>query len=537
MACPTCAGSARAWRPTSPAERLHPACRDLQSCDVVVVGAGTAGALVAARIVQNTAARVLLLEAGPRYPWLALSVPLASYRLSQPWLWPYSSVPQSALDHRRIRYPMGRVLGGSSSVNAMIAAPGPAADYDAWLAAGCRGWGWADLEPYWLQAIDPQRLTAGISVNPAAFEAPFTQALIEACEADGLTRVEALTGAQAGTCGRFVLFQRQRMRYSTAHSLAIAARTGRLQLRTGVQVQRVLFDRDQAVAVECGTARSRDVIRAPSGVVLCAGVFGSPCVLMRSGVGSVGRLEAAGIAPRCDLPGVGENLQDHIGVPVVYRSRAPSPGRHTHWLAAALRYAISRTGVMASNGCEGGAFLGPVGQTPDLEIAAMFQSWHRRRAVEIAAIVMHPHSRGWVRLDPRNPWGPPLINPRFLSAPLDLFKLNEGVDRIRAIVKQPSLCTFGIGDELMPGSGDVQSHIRQYASTHFHPVGTCKMGVDAMAVVSPDLVVQGMRRLWVVDNSIVPSLPACHSAAMAMMIAERGADLISSQLGAADGSR
>lgn len=497
--------------------------------DVVIVGGGTAGALVAARILRTTAASVLLLEAGPRFPWWALAVPLASYRLSQPWSWPYATVPQSALEGRRIRYPMGRVLGGSSSVNAMITAPGPACDYDAWAAAGCEGWSWSDLEPYWRQATDPRR-PAAISVSPPAFNAPFSQALIAACEDYGLTRMDPLTGEHAGSCGRFALFQRERRRYSTAQVLAHAGRSGRLSVRTHAPVQRILFDRDRAVAVECGASRSGAVIPARSGVVLCAGVFGSPCLLMRSGIGPAERIVAAGLAPRCDLPGVGANLQDHIGVPVVCQSRAPSPGRRSRWLPAALRYAVSRTGVLASNGCEAGAFLGPAGQSPELEIAAQFQSWHHPQAVELAAIVMHPQSRGWVSIDPRRPGGAPIIQPRFLSEPHDMTRLQEGIDHIRAIVAQPSLQAFGLGPEWLPGATDVHTHIRRYASTHFHPVGTCRMGSDAMAVVGPDLAVRGMRHLWVVDNSIVPRLPAGHSAATAMILAERGADLIARQL-------
>lgn len=497
--------------------------------DLVIVGGGTAGAVFAARILRATSARVLVLEAGPRFPWCALAVPLASHRLRAPWIWPYASVPQIALDGRRIRYPMGRVLGGSSSVNAMIAAPGPAADYDAWAAEGCTGWAWRDLEPYWRRATEPSD-PAGIRVSPPTFQAPFTRALIAACQEYGLSPVEALTGASAGSCGPFALFQSERMRFSTARVLAEAARTGRLTVRTHAPVQRVLFEGDRAVAVECRIGRARHLIQAHSGVVLSAGVFGSPCLLMRSGIGPAERLVAAGLTPRLDLPGVGANLQDHIGVPVICASRAPSPGRKSRWLPAALRYAVSRTGVMASNGCEGGAFLGPAGLSPDLEITANFQSWHQPRAVEIAAIVMHPQSRGWIGLDPRRPDGAPIIQPRFLSAPADLQALKDGIDQIRAIVAQPSLRAFGLGQELMPGVSDVHAHIRRYASTHFHPVGTCRMGVDRLAVVGPDLAVRGVRALWVVDNAVVPRLPAGHSAATAMILAERGADLIGAQL-------
>jgi choline dehydrogenase len=503
----------------------------MQDVDVIIVGGGTAGAICARRLVECTGARVLVLEAGPTFPRWALGVPLASHRLRRPWSWEFFSVPQTALAGRRIRYPMGRVLGGSSSVNAMIAAPGPAADYDAWAAAGCAGWSWNELEPCWRRATDPGR-DHPVSVERPSFTAPFTHALIGACEESGLTPVDALTGEQAQTCGRFALFQRRRMRFTTAEVLAMAGQGSGFVVKSRTPVRRILLDGDRAIGVECGDARSASTIHARHGIVLSAGVFGSPAILMRSGMGSATRVRAAGFAPSHHLPGVGENLQDHVGVPVVWGSTAPSPGRKSRWIPAALEYALGRTGVMASNGCEGGAFLGTPGRTPDLEIAALFQSWFHPRAVELAAILMHPESRGVVTLDPLRPFGPPCIDPRFLSAPDDARRLEQGVARIREIAGQPSLRRFGLTAELLPGPVAVTDHIRSHATTHYHPVGTCRMGVDGMAVVDPGLAVHGTRNLWVCDASIIPHLPAGHSAATAMIIGERGADLIARRLAA-----
>ena len=188
---------------------------------------------------------------------------------------------------------------------------------------------------------------------------------------------------------------------------------------------------------------------------------------------------------------------------------------------------------MASNGCEGGAFLGSPGMSPDLEIAALFQSRFHPRAVELSAIVMHPESRGRVTIDPRRPGGPPLIDPRFLEASADVRLLREGIERIRDIASSTSLRVFGLTDELMPGSSDVSRYLQRHAATHYHPVGTCRMGTDASSVVGPSLAVHGRDGLWVCDNSVVPRLPAGHSAATAMIIAERGADVIAGQLGIA----
>jgi len=503
--------------------------RDRRDVDLVIVGGGTAAALVARRLALGTDLTILVLEAGPPFPRWALGVPLASYRLSGPWSWPHRSVAQPALDGRRIRFPTGRVLGGSSSVNAMIAARGPSSDYDAWAEEGCTGWGWGDLEPHWREATRPGH-GAAVSIEPPSYTSPFTHALIAACEESGLTRTEPLTGESSQTCGRFALFQRDRMRYTTADALAVAERGGRVRVATRTPVYRVLFENDRATGVECGDPKAPTTIRARAGVVLGAGVFGTPCILMRSGIGPADRVRAAGIESRLHLPGVGENLQDHVGVPVVFRSRAPSPGRKSRWIPAALRYALSRSGIMTSNGCEGGAFLGTAGRSPDLEIAALFQTHHHPRAVEIDAIVMHPDSRGFVAIDPRDPFGPPIIDPRYLSAPRDLRRLREGIDRVRDIVSRPSLHRFGVGGEIMPGSTDVDLHVRRHASTHYHPVGTCRMGTDASAVVGPDLTVRGVGNLWICDNSVVPRLPAGHSAATAMIIGSRGADLIMRRL-------
>lgn len=498
--------------------------------DLIIVGGGTAGALLARGIAERVQATILVLEAGPRYPRLVLGTPLASYRLSRPWSWELESVPQLELSGRRIRYPMGKVLGGSSSVNAMIAAHGHASDYDAWAADGCDGWDWSATSEAWARATDCGR-EGSVPVEPPLFTAPFTRALIDACVESGLSRVDALTGERSGTCGTFALFQRHGARYSTAGTLASAASRGSVMVMPRTTVRRVIMDRDVATGVECAGAHE-GIISAGCGVVLCAGVFGSPSILLRSGIGPSAPLRDARIAQRCNVAGVGQNLHDHVGVPVVWRSFAPSPGRKSRWIPAALRYVFGGAGVMASNGCEGGAFVGATGQSPDIEIAAKFQSHLHSCAVELSAIVMHPASRGTVRVDPSDPFRAPLIDPNFLSARSDLERMREGIERIREIATRPSLRSFGLAEELMPGSATVAAHIRAHASTHFHPVGTCRMGIDDMAVVSPRLAVRGVRNLWVCDNSIIPSIPAGHSAATAIIIGERGAELIAAQVAA-----
>lgn len=502
----------------------------VREVDLIIVGGGTAGALLARALTACTAAEILVLEHGTAFPRWALSVPLASYRLRRPWCWNHWSEPQEALGGRRILYPMGRVLGGSSAVNAMIAAPGPSSDYDAWQELGCEGWSWSLLQRCW-HLLTGEQPDSWVSVTQPSHTTPFTSALVEACCDYGLERSSALTGERSQTCGTFALFQRHRRRYCTAEAIAAVGDRRSLRVATQAGVHRIIFERETAVGVQC-TADPRSIIRARMGVVLSAGVFGSPAILMRSGVGPADRLRAAGIKARHHLPGVGENLQDHIGVPVVWASTAPSPGRRSRWLKAALCYGFWRDGVMASNGCEGGAFLGENPASPDLEIAALFQSALHPRAVELSAILMHPESRGSVSLDPHRPFGRPLIDPNFLSHADDARRLKDGVEHIRAIAAQASLRAFGLTHELMPGSMNLSLYLQHHATTHFHPVGTCRMGRDDWAVVAPDLRVQGLRGLWVCDNSVVPRLPAGHSAATAMMIAARGAELIAGQLAA-----
>lgn len=502
--------------------------------DWIIVGGGTAGALLARGLAASTAAEILILEAGPSFPKWSLSVPLASYRLRRPWCWNYWSEPQEALAGRRILYPMGRVLGGSSAVNAMIAAPGPASDYDAWLEGAGDSWNWSLLQHYW-RRLTREQADPWVSLAEPAYTSSFTSALIEACGEYGLEQSSCLAGDRSQVCGTFALFQKHRRRYCTAEAIAGVEDPRSLAVAVRTEVRHIIMDRNSAVGVQC-SADPSSAIYARKGVVLCAGVFGSPAILMRSGIGPADCLREAGLSVHHHLPGVGQNLQDHIGVPVVWGSSAASPGRPSRWLSAALVYGLRRDGVMVSNGCEGGAFLGTNPASPDLEIAALFQSALRPRSVEISAIVMHPDSRGFVTIDPRRPFGRPLIHPRFLSDGRDVRRLLDGVEHIRAIASQESLRAFGLTQELMPGRVDLREHIQRYATTHYHPVGTCRLGCDDRAVVTPGLQVQGIRNLWVCDNSVVPRLVAGHSAATAMLIAARGADLIADHLSVAEGA-
>ncbi len=527
--------STRGAAPTCPRRIPGPMSSSLET-DLVIVGAGTAGCLLARRLIEQTSARVILLEAGPRYPGWALGAPLAGLRLRTNWSWRHQTVPQAALDHRQIPIPMGRVVGGTSSVNAMVAALGPPTDFDEWVRLGCEGWS-ADELAASLQSTGRSLFQPVLPVSPARFESPFSTAFLQACETLGLRHVEPFTGDRAQTCGLFPLFQQHGTRCTAAQQLVGLEQHPRFRLLTGQTVRRVLVERQQAVGVEIQSGRQQTVVRAQAGVILSAGALQTPALLQLSGVGPAALLRHSGIAVELDLPGVGQGLQDHVGAPVVIQSRAASPGRPSRWLQAAVQWLLGRSGVMTSNCCEAGCFLGPGTGLPFGEIFTHFQTRRHSQAVELMCALVRPASRGSVTIDPADPWGPPRIDPGYLTDPADWAPLRELVMTAREIAAQPALREFGLGAELLPGDQPLDEFLRRHASTCHHPVGSCRMGTDALAVVNPRLEVHGLRRLWLADNSIAPVIPRGHTAATALVIAEQGARLIARQLnGAAGGS-
>ena len=497
--------------------------------DLLIVGAGTAGCVLARRLVEQTTARVVLIEAGPSYPGWALSAPLAGLRLRPRWSWGHTTLPQAELNHRTISIPMGRVVGGTSSVNAMVAAPGPPSDFDDWSRLDCPGWSAADIAACLKEASHTTPQTGPVATLPVsepAFESPFSTAFLEACVQAGLQRQQPFTGSHAQTCGMFPLFQHGGRRCSTAERLVGLEHHPHFRLLTGHTVRRVLLDRHQAIGVELQTGSRVCTWRANAGVILAAGAIQTPTLLQRSGVGPALLLRAAGLDVHLDQPGVGEGLQDHIGVPLLFRSAVPSPGRPSRWLSAAIRWLLCRSGVMTSNCCEAGCFLGPGEGPPEGEIFTHFQTRRAPQAVELMCTLLHPASRGTVRIDPAQPDGPAFIDPRYLTDPADRDALKELVAQARHIAAQPALRKFGLQAELLPGNQPLDEFLRQYASTCHHPVGTCRMGTDPGAVVGPDLRVRGVSRLWIADNSIIPVIPRGHTASTALVIGLHGASII-----------
>ncbi|MFZ9854358.1 MAG: GMC family oxidoreductase [Limisphaerales bacterium] len=507
--------------------------------DFIVVGAGTAGCVLARRLLERTQARVLLIEAGVRYPGLLLSPPLPGMKFGRGFSWGQRSLPQARLGNRRIEWPMGKVVGGTSSVNAMMAYLGHPANFDAWERAGNPGWSARALGPYFQRVFGTlpgeaagETAEGMLSLSELRFHAPFSEAFLAACEEDGMRRESPLIGRHADSCGYFPVLQRRGERFESARGYLGPVRNHpRLTLITGAHVRRVMFSGDKAVGIEAVFSGKLEQWRATTGVVLCAGVFETPRILHCSGLGPAEVLRAAGIEVRRDLPQVGLNFQDHVRVGMLYRSGRVSPGAKRWWIPGVLRYLLRRDGVMASNCCESGAFLGsrPDREVPDLQLITHFQTFGPKGEVDIEVCLVDPTSRGRVFVSPRDPYGAPLIDPNYLETEEDLLALEAGIRRVRSIAARAPLRSFPLLEEISPGQDEttgrgLREAIFRTATTAYHPCGTCGMGPGG--VLDSGLRVRGAEALWVADASAMPALPSGNIACAVLVLAEKAADLI-----------
>ncbi|MBS7538178.1 GMC family oxidoreductase [Ancylobacter lacus] len=502
--------------------------------DYVIAGGGAAGCVLARRLLERTDGRIALIEAGSALPNRWLGTPLTSVRLGRWWhSWPFETVPQQALHGRRIALPMGRVLGGSASINAMIAQPALDADIAEWGAA-VEGWSPAALAPARARAFGMAGV-AGVAQLPLAapaFRSAFSEAFLAACGEGGLPNEGLLDGPDSVRCGYYPLLQRNGRRFS-AFQAYLAPMRGhpRLTVITG-KVVRLTLAQGEARGVVVAHGGTRRVIAAEREVILALGALESPRVLMASGIGPADLLRRAGIGVVRDLPDVGERLADHVRLPLLFHSGQTSPARLWRLPGALLRRMAGRASVLASNCCEAGAYLSSGGAgRPDLQLITHFQSVADGAAVDIELTLVRPLSRGRVSIDPAAPDGRALIDPAYLSAPPDLERLVEGIGMVREIARRPALAAFGIGGERLPGPAAVSRealarHVRATATTAFHPVGTCRMGDDDAAVVDGRLRVNGLARLRIVDASVMLSLPAANTCCAVMLIAERAAELM-----------
>jgi len=507
--------------------------------DYVVVGAGAAGSVLAHRLTEDPATRVLVLEAGDPDDDPRIRRPSAFRQLlASPFNWGESTAEEPHLNDRAIALPRGRGWGGGGSISAMVYVRGHASDFDRWEALGNPGWGYDDVLPYFKKAENQERGPSehhGVggpqNVADPRWVSPISQAFVEAAQQAGLPANEDFNGARQEGVGLFQLNQKEGQRHSTADAyLRPALGRDNLAVESQARVTRVVFEGRRAVGVAYVQDGQTHEARASREVVLSAGTIGSAQVLLLSGIGPAVPLRALGIPVVQDLPGVGQNLQDHPRVALTHASRTPLGLTEAEQARAEQEYAESRTGPLSSNGIGAGAFvrLSPDDSGPGVQI--MLTANPPAGTFSVHAALMHPRSRGSLRLRSADPTESPKILVNYLADERDLEELARGLEVARRIAGAEALAEYR-GDELGPGPEGwgpdaLRGYIRDNVATFFHPVGTCRMGTDDRAVVDEELRVRGVEGLRVIDASVMPTLLSGATHAATVMIAEKGADLL-----------
>jgi choline dehydrogenase-like flavoprotein len=512
--------------------------------DYVIVGAGSAGCVLASRLTEDPDVSVLLIEAGPPDSIENIHVPLAFPQLLHSQVdWDYSTLPEPFVDRRRVHLPRGRTLGGSSSINWMVYIRGHRADFDQWREAGCEGWGYPELLPYFKRSEDNERgaseyhgVGGAVSVSDGRSRNPMPEAFLEACDQAGQAHNDDFNGAEQDGFGRYQVTQGDGKRCSTAVGyLHPAMSRPNLTVDTFTLVHRVLFEGGRAVGVEASRLDELKEFRAEREVILCGGAYNSPQLLMLSGVGSAELLTMLEIPVLADVAEVGRNLQDHAG----------SGWLWTHDEPVSLLTAMSEEnltlferdgiGPLTSNGVETGGFLrtSPQLPAPDLQFhvagAMLLDEPIYEHGFTLAVYGAKPASRGWVTLRSADPTVAPFILHNYYAEDSDMQTMVSGMHLASELAGQPALSRYVSKPYDQPSSDseeDLRAYLRRHTYTTFHPVGTCRMGSDANSVLDTNLRVRGVERLRVIDASVMPTITRGNTNAATIAIAERAADLI-----------